>query len=113
MLNKTDDCFKCHCCGELPPNGICDSLVTVLNKIGVRPEEINSAYRCPAHNAEVGGVPDSQHVAGTAADVDATRWGVEGLALLAEQAGADGIGKYEGDGFVHIDTRGEEARWEG
>lgn len=112
-LKTTDDCFSCHCCGELPPNGMDPRLIDVLNKIGVRPEEINSAYRCPAHNAEVGGVPDSQHVAGTAADVDATRWGVEGLALLAEQAGADGIGKYEGDGFVHIDTRGEEARWEG
>lgn len=113
MLSITDNCFKCKCCGELPTDGMDPRLIDVLNTIGVYEDEINSAYRCPEHNAEVGGVPDSQHVAGTAADVDATRWGVEGLALLAEQAGADGIGKYEGDGFVHIDTRGEEARWKG
>lgn len=112
-MKNDDDCFRCHCCGNLPPAGMDQELVQVLNTIGVYADEINSAYRCPSHNAAVGGVPNSQHVQGCAADVDATRWGVEGLALLAEQAGADGIGKYEGDGFVHIDTRKEWARWDG
>ena len=111
MLYKDDDCFRCKCCGELPPNGMFQSLIDVLNKIGVQAEQINSAYRCPAHNAEVGGVPDSQHVQGCASDVDATDYGVDTLADLAEKAGADGIGKYYDDNFVHIDTRGEYARW--
>jgi uncharacterized protein YcbK (DUF882 family) len=111
MLNKNDDCFRCHCCGNLPPSGMHDSLIAVLNKIGIAPEEINSAYRCPEHNKEVGGLPDSQHVQGCAADVDANSRGVDALADLAEKAGADGIGKYYDDCFVHIDTRGEWARW--
>lgn len=111
MLNKNDDCFRCHHCGELPLAGMDDRLIDVLNKLSVEPDEINSAYRCPEHNAAVGGVPDSQHVLGCAADIDATLRGVDELAIQAEIAGADGIGKYYGDCFVHIDTRGEQARW--
>ncbi len=34
-----------------------------------KPLVINSGYRCPALNSAVGGVPDSQHVKGEAADV--------------------------------------------
>lgn len=34
-----------------------------------KPMEINSGYRCPRLNAEVGGVPSSQHVKGEAADI--------------------------------------------
>ena len=33
------------------------------------PLSLSCAYRCPSHNAEVGGVPNSQHVQGCAADV--------------------------------------------
>ena len=112
MLEKDDDCFKCKCCGMLPENGMADKLIEVLNEMGVTREEVNSAYRCPGHNAEVGGVPNSFHVQGCAADIDASTFGVDGWALLAEQAGADGIGKYYNANFVHVDTRGEKARWE-
>jgi uncharacterized protein YcbK (DUF882 family) len=37
---------------------------------------------------------------------------VDELASIAEAAGADGIGRYYGDQFVHVDTRGYAARWE-
>jgi uncharacterized protein YcbK (DUF882 family) len=87
-------------------------LVDILNWIGVNEEDVNCGYRCPKHNKEVGGVPNSQHLYGIAADIDASRWGVDELADLAEQRNADGIGKYYGSNFVHIDTRGEKARWE-
>ena len=30
---------------------------------------VNSGYRCPKHNAEVGGVANSQHLCGEAADI--------------------------------------------
>lgn len=33
------------------------------------PIHINSGYRCPALNKAVGGVPNSQHIAGQAADI--------------------------------------------
>lgn len=111
MLNKNDDCFCCRHCGALPPGGMDDKLIDVLNKLSVSADEINSAYRCSEHNAAIGGAKNSQHVLGCAADIDATMRGVDELAEQAEVAGADGIGKYYDDCFVHIDTRGERARW--
>ena len=74
---------------------------------------LSCCYRCPQHNAEVGGVPNSQHVYGRAADVlcpDGVS--VDELAEIAEECGADGIGRYYDAQFVHVDTRGYAARWE-
>ena len=107
--------LACKCCGQLPDDGMDPRLLDVLDamreEIGA-PLTLSCAYRCPAHNAEVGGVPNSQHVQGCAADVllpdDMT---VDELAELAERCGADGIGRYWSQGFVHVDTRGEWARW--
>ena len=38
-----------------------DLLDAIRERLGV-PLYINSGYRCPEHNEEVGGVPNSQHV---------------------------------------------------
>lgn len=75
-----------------------------------KPLIINSGYRCVEHNASVGGVKNSYHVLGEAADVAAPP-GIspEELALIAEEAGADGIGVYTWG--VHVDVRGYSARW--
>ncbi len=62
---------------------------------------INSAYRSPAHNAAVGGAPNSWHVQGLAADISlrtVPRWR---LVRAACAAGFLGIGLY--DSFVHLD----------
>ena len=113
MLTKTDDCFRCRHCNALPENGMDDRLIKLLNDMGIMAPEINSAYRCEEHNAAVGGVPNSFHVQGIAADIDASAHeSVDALAELAEKHGADGIGKYYSQNFVHIDTRQYEARWE-
>lgn len=72
---------------------------------------INSGYRCPEHNAEVGGVSNSQYVLGTAADITYDGIDVDYLAQVAEECGADGIGKYYNQDFVHVDVRGYAARW--
>jgi len=110
-----DSELVCKCCGQLPKNGIDGRLLQVLDSIRETvggPVSISCAYRCPTHNAEVGGVPNSQHVDGTAADVllpDGMT--VDQLAEVAEQCGADGIGRYYNSLFVHVDTRGEYARW--
>lgn len=67
--------FRCRCCGGLPPAVLenIDALVTeVLDPARQRlggPVLVNSGYRCPKHNAEVGGVPNSQHMRGEAADI--------------------------------------------
>ena len=89
-------------------------LVGVLDAIRERigqPIEVLSGYRCPEHNAEVGGVPNSQHVEGTAADITYDGIDVDYLAEVAEECGADGIGKYYHQDFVHVDVRGYAARW--
>ena len=109
----------CHCCGCVPAQGIDPKLYELLDQMreaaGV-PLNINDGYRCQAHNDSIpGSVPNSQHVDGTAADIDASNIGVEILATIAEACGADGVGRYFGDEFVHVDVRsgkiGETFRW--
>ena len=87
-----------------------DLLDAIRERLGV-PLYINSGYRCPEHNAEVGGVSNSQHVLGTAADITYDGIDVDYLAAIAEECGADGIGCYYYQDFVHIDVRGYAARW--
>lgn len=99
--------FACKCCGRLPDNGmnavLLEKLDLLREKLG-KPIIVSSGYRCPSHNAEVGGVSNSQHVQGTACDIYADV-DVETLARLAEEVGFDGIGRYYNDGFVHVDCR--------
>jgi hypothetical protein len=107
--------FNCKHCGTLPVEGIDQHLVLLLedarDHFGDKPVTINSGYRCPEHNAEVGGVEDSQHVEGTAADFT-----VEGATPAEVYAYFDpwhegGLGLYST--FVHIDVRDTRARWTG
>lgn len=110
-----DSELACKCCGQLPENGIDNRLLQVLDamreQVG-QSLELSCAYRCPSHNADVGGLPDSQHVQGCAADILVPDgMSVNELADIAEQCGADGIGKYYDSLFVHVDTRGYEANW--
>ena len=65
--------FKCKCCGQVAfPENIKALVENVLNpareKLG-KPIVVNSGYRCPKHNLAVGGVTNSQHMKGEAADV--------------------------------------------
>ena len=46
-----------------------DDVLQPLRTAWGKPLSINSGYRCPELNREVGGVPTSQHVKGEAADV--------------------------------------------
>lgn len=69
-----------------------------------RPINISSGYRCPDHNRAVGGVWNSQHVAGTAADIYVDGMGVRELADICKQI-FDGVGTYVDGGFVHVDMR--------
>ncbi len=74
---------------------------------------ITSGYRCPRHNAAVGGAARSWHLL-FATDVTLDpfdRETLEELARLAEAAGFGGIGRYER--HLHLDLRPETARWRG
>ena len=68
-----------------------DVLDAIRERIG-KPIEVLSGYRCPIHNEEVGGVPNSQHVEGTAADITYDGINVDYLAEVAEECGADALG---------------------
>ena len=92
-----------------------DALVELLEAIRAAAGgavTINSAYRSPAHNAAVGGVSNSQHVYGRAADIV-----VEGASPLLVGQIAEyyldrrgGIGVYQT--FTHVDTRAIRSRWD-
>lgn len=112
-FDSTEFACKCGCGGMNNGAGVAPRLVHVLEDmraiLGV-PLELSCAYRCPSHNAEVGGVWNSQHVYGNAADVQKPAGvSLQRLYDAAEAAGADGIGIY--DWGVHVDVRGYAARW--
>ena len=94
---------------------ISDELVDLLQKIrdhfGVA-VVINSGYRTSAYNKKVGGVSNSQHVKGTAADIVVK--GVDPLTVgqYVEYIMPDhgGIGVYQT--FTHVDVRSNRSRWD-
>lgn len=111
--------LSCHCCGR-GVDKISPRLLELLEALRANiggPIEISCAYRCPSHNAEVGGVPNSQHVLGTAADVQTPDYDwcntPEELLWYCEQLPFDGIGLYEWG--CHVDVReggvGAGIRW--
>ena len=92
----------CPCCHS---GGLVPDFREKLNKareIAGIPFILNSAFRCEAHNAEVGGSETSSHMAGLAVDIKCTdawtRWKMLS-ALLAEGFNRIGIGKT----FIHVD----------
>ena len=102
--------FACNHCGKLPSYGMSEILMDKLNELrGLvgYPIYVTSGYRCPEWNSECGGVDNSQHVLGTAADIYCEHITTKKLAEYAEQVGFDGIGIYYDDEFVHVDCRND------
>ena len=69
---------------------------------------INSAYRCPEHNAVIGGEKNSMHMKGHATDIVVQGMTPDEVADACEKF--DGLGRYKT--FTHIDSRGSKARWD-
>lgn len=100
--------FACKCgCGK----GYADMDQRFLNMLDTArelsgvPYNLTSAFRCPAHNANVGGKPNSAHIRGHAADVsfkDSVQcfYIVRGLI----EAGFKRIGINFALSFVHCDN---------
>lgn len=102
----SDGELSCHHCGV---NGavqdLLDALEAFRSKVGA-PVIVNCAYRCPVHNASVGGVPGSQHVLGRAADVQVAGKTARELYDLALQVPAiKGLGVNDYDEYLHLDVR--------
>ena len=95
---------------------ISDKLVNVLqairNHFG-QPITITSGYRTVAHNRKVGGEDYSQHIYGTAADIQVTGVSPSDVADYAEKLLPDsgGVGRYKN--FTHVDVRKVKSRWNG
>ena len=115
--------FACHCgCGA---DTVDAELITVLEELRswaqTQPKataqdteaqvHVNCGMRCPKHNAAIGGVPNSQHLLGKAADVRVTGLTPGEVAAHLEQKYPDthGVGLYFN--FTHVDVRCEKARW--
>lgn len=91
-------------------------LERVRAKLGVR-VPVLSGYRCPTHNARVGGVRNSQHLTGRAFDLNIPAITAQGVprdrivqALLDERS-LNGVGSYP-QGGLHGDRRNPpRVRW--
>lgn len=95
---------------------ISHDLVDILQKIRDhfgKPVNINSAYRTPAKNKQVGGAAYSQHLYGTAADITIAGVSPKTVAEYAETLlpKTGGIGIYKT--FTHVDVRAVKSRWNG
>jgi hypothetical protein len=105
--------FACRCCGELIIDPALIDALEQLRELAGKPIAIHAGYRCPGHNQEVGGVTDSEHTRGMAADIaipDLTLQQMYELALQVPSFLGGGIGAYDG-GFLHVDVRRHTARW--
>lgn len=106
---------------EIPPRHMWDRVVDTLkvadeirHRLGKPLYCINSAYRCPAYNAECSGAAShSYHMKNRALDLMFTG-GPEAAADVARKLREEGffsggIGVYPS--FIHVDTRGYDASW--
>lgn len=92
-------------------------LIVLLNAIRSRygkPIVVTSGYRSPEHNEAVGGVKNSYHTLGLAADIRPLNENRSDLTMFQricdEMNPRGGVGFY--DTFCHVDIRGERARWD-
>ena len=106
--------LACRHCGI---NGVVQSLLDAIEALRLKvgaPVIVNCAYRCPAHNTAVGGVPNSQHVLGRAADIRvAGKTSRELYELALHVSGIRGLGVSDHAGYLHLDVRESllVARW--
>jgi uncharacterized protein YcbK (DUF882 family) len=113
--------FECNCGCEMP-----DEVYSRVIKLAVELQKLRdifgvpfsptSAYRCPEYNLNVGGVSNSQHLLGFAADLQVPDVEPEEVAGMIESLMDSGdilmggVGRY--NTFTHMDIRGRRARWD-
>ncbi len=100
---------------------LCWLLEKLRHQLGDIPISVDSGYRTPERNREVGGAQDSRHTHGDAADFFAAQvdhWIAQGtapnraavLAIANRIFASGGVGN-ETSGTLHVDARGWKARF--
>ena len=122
MLNRINDIiisphfnlseFACPCCKRVMLHPKLLAKLMELRKILERPIYITSGYRCPEYNQKIGGVVNSYHCIGLAADIQVKDISLIDLLGYAEEIDFAGIGFYAKKNFLHLDVRPtKRARW--
>jgi len=105
--------LQCRCCGQLKIDPRLLDGLEALRALAGRPVLVHAGYRCARHNAQVGGVPRSEHTLGMAADIRLRGMSLQRMYELASsipQFAEGGIGVYDED-FLHVDVRRHRSRW--
>ena len=113
--------FRCQCGGKYcngfpvePEEKMVRTVDEIRRRLGVPVSIVDaggSGVRCPVHNANVGGMANSEHLYGRAADLHSSASPARMKAVAEEVMGATGgIGLY--DWGIHVDT-GKYSRWNG
>ena len=112
--------FKCKDGSDIP-NDVLPNIIELAKNLQFLRDylgksiTINSGYRSPKYNAKIGGVKNSQHVKGKAADIVVKGMTPKEVALVIEGLIEKGKMKQGGIGiypnFTHYDIRGIKARW--
>ena len=94
--------FAWPCCGvSLVKRDLVVKLDKIRETVGF-PLIVTSGYRCSLHNSKIGGVPDSAHVKGLAADIKVTTSRQRFLVVKAAlEVGFKRIGL--ANNFIHLD----------
>jgi Peptidase M15 len=105
----------------IPAEQITSNIIKLAYKLdeirvlfGDRPITITSWLRPPGVNREVGGVPNSQHLLGWAADIQIEGLDPHDVAAKLQKTWAGGLG--DSSAFTHVDLRQllgwSSARWD-
>jgi uncharacterized protein YcbK (DUF882 family) len=122
MLNEINDIgiakhfrlseFACPCCRRVMLHPKLLGKLVELRKILERPVYITSGYRCPRYNQKIGGVVNSYHCIGLAADIKVKDINLINLLEICENIGFGGIGFYEKKNFLPLEVRPtKHTRW--
>jgi len=104
--------FACPCCKKIMLHPLLLEKLEKLRKIIERPVYITSGYRCTKYNHQIGGMLNSYHCIGLAADIKVKDINLIELLEICENIDFAGIGFYEKKNFLHLDVRPtKRTRW--